>query len=82
MSEVGKRYYEKKYNLPDKVEYCTRCVNSNQRPRITFDEKGVCSACNFCAFSEHADMTDSVSAFPPKKTANSADSSLHVQTYG
>ncbi|MFH1478601.1 MAG: N-acetyl sugar amidotransferase [Candidatus Omnitrophota bacterium] len=27
------------------VLYCTKCVISNQRPRITFDEKGVCSAC-------------------------------------
>jgi len=54
MSEVGKRYYEKKYNLPDKVEYCTRCVNSNQRPRITFDEKGVCSACNFSDFKNNS----------------------------
>lgn len=27
------------------VFYCTRCVISNQRPRITFDERGVCSAC-------------------------------------
>jgi N-acetyl sugar amidotransferase len=27
------------------VRYCTRCVVSNQRPRITFDDDGVCSAC-------------------------------------
>ena len=33
--------------LPDEVKFCTRCVMSNQRPRITFDEDGVCSACNF-----------------------------------
>lgn len=32
-----------------KVVYCTRCVVSNQRPRIAFDERGVCSAC------QHAD---------------------------
>lgn len=36
-----------KYNLPKEVKFCTRCVMSNQRPRITFDEHGVCSACNF-----------------------------------
>ena len=29
----------------DIVTFCTRCVVSNQRPRITFDEEGVCSAC-------------------------------------
>lgn len=28
-----------------KVFYCTKCVVSNQRPRIIFDERGVCSAC-------------------------------------
>lgn len=32
--------------LPDKVEFCKKCVMSNQRPRISFDENGVCSACN------------------------------------
>lgn len=32
---------------PKKVGYCTKCVVSNQRPRITFDENGVCSACGY-----------------------------------
>jgi len=36
-----------KYNLPEKVKFCTKCVISNQRPRITFNDKGVCSACQF-----------------------------------
>ena len=36
-----------KYQLPLTVEFCKSCTMSNQRPRITFDEKGVCSACNF-----------------------------------
>ncbi|UTW51616.1 N-acetyl sugar amidotransferase [bacterium SCSIO 12827] len=36
-----------KYNLPAEVKFCKRCTISNQRPRITFDEAGVCSACNF-----------------------------------
>lgn len=36
-----------KYNLPAEVKFCKRCTISNQRPRITFDENGVCSACNF-----------------------------------
>lgn len=35
------------YGSLTKVEYCTRCVVSNQRPRITFDEEGVCSACRY-----------------------------------
>lgn len=47
---IGSRYYKRGYNLPKKIIYCTRCVNSNQRPRITFDKYGVCSACNFGDF--------------------------------
>lgn len=35
------------YNLPKEVKYCRKCTVSNQRPRIVFDENGVCSACNF-----------------------------------
>ncbi len=53
---------EVKYGLPAKVQYCTRCVISNQRPSsvveflnkagqpkptIAFDEEGVCSACRY-----------------------------------
>ncbi len=29
------------------IKFCTRCVTSNQRPRITFDKDGVCSACRY-----------------------------------
>jgi N-acetyl sugar amidotransferase len=47
---IGSRYYEKGYNLPKEVMYCKKCVISNQRPRITFDESGVCSACNFAEY--------------------------------
>jgi N-acetyl sugar amidotransferase len=39
-----------RYNLPVEVKYCKKCTISNQRPRITFDEHGVCSACNFAEF--------------------------------
>ena len=38
---------KKFYNLPEKVIHCSKCVVSNQRPRITFDENNVCSACRF-----------------------------------
>jgi N-acetyl sugar amidotransferase len=31
------------------VQFCKKCVISNQRPRITFDSAGVCSACNYAA---------------------------------
>jgi N-acetyl sugar amidotransferase len=33
--------------VPPEVVYCKRCVLSNQRPRTTFDEEGICSACRF-----------------------------------
>jgi N-acetyl sugar amidotransferase len=34
-------------NQPKDITFCTKCVVSNQRPRIIFDENGVCSACNY-----------------------------------
>jgi len=42
-----------KYGLPEKVVYCTKCVVSNQRPRISFDEHGVCNACQFAYKKQH-----------------------------
>lgn len=43
---------QKRYNLPSEVKYCTKCTISNQRPRITFDEEGVCSACNYAKIKQ------------------------------
>lgn len=37
---------------PKTVKFCIRCVVSNQRPRITFDKDGVCSACQY-AYRKH-----------------------------
>lgn len=45
--EVKKRDTVKLYNLPKDVKYCKKCVISNQRPRIVFDEEGVCSPCRY-----------------------------------
>lgn len=42
-----KRDIQKMYNLPEEIKFCKKCTISNQRPRISFDEKGICSACNF-----------------------------------
>lgn len=39
-----------KYNLPGRVIFCSKCTMSNQRPRITFDERGVCSACIYADY--------------------------------
>lgn len=38
---------------PKEVVYCTRCVVSNQRPRITFNADGVCSACEYAHRKHH-----------------------------
>lgn len=38
---------KERYKLPSEVKFCKKCVISNQRPRITFDKNGVCSACNY-----------------------------------
>ncbi|MDX1975789.1 MAG: N-acetyl sugar amidotransferase [Rickettsiales bacterium] len=46
---------QKKYNLPTEVKFCKKCTISNQRPRITFDAEGVCSACNFAVFKRTLD---------------------------
>jgi len=55
-----KEQLEAKYGLPAEVEFCTRCVISNQRPNsavefqhtakskkatINLDDEGVCDAC-------------------------------------
>jgi N-acetyl sugar amidotransferase len=45
-----KRDLIKQYNLPAEVKFCKKCTVSNQRPRISFDENGVCSACNFAEY--------------------------------
>ena len=44
------RNVQQLYGLPSKVLFCKKCTVSNQRPRITFDEAGVCSACQFQEF--------------------------------
>ena len=37
---------EKQINfLPKEVKWCKKCLMSNQRPRINFDNEGVCSGC-------------------------------------
>ncbi len=45
-----KRNLIAQYNLPEQVVFCVKCTVSNQRPRITFDDEGVCSACRFAEF--------------------------------
>ena len=48
-----------RYGLPLEVKFCKLCTMSNQRPRITFDEEGVCSACRYAAYKrEKIDWTE------------------------
>ncbi len=46
-NKMEKRDVKALYNLPGEVKFCLRCVISNQRPRIKFDEEGICSACRY-----------------------------------
>ena len=32
------------------VKFCSRCVVSNKRPRITFDKNNICSACLYTEY--------------------------------
>ena len=50
---IKKKNNQKLYNLPEQVRFCKKCTISNQRPRITFDSEGVCSACNFNIFKRN-----------------------------
>ncbi len=52
---VDRKNVVKLYNLPTKVEFCNSCTMSNQRPRIAFDKKGICSACNFAIEKKNFD---------------------------
>jgi len=49
----GKTLDKQLEKRPSEVKYCKKCVVSNQRPRITFDEEGVCSACRFAYIKHH-----------------------------
>jgi len=44
-----------RYKLPKEVKFCKRCVISNQRPRIVFDEDGVCNACHYTDYKKTID---------------------------
>jgi N-acetyl sugar amidotransferase len=47
---IEKRNVQALYDLPADVKFCVKCTISNQRPRITFDADGVCSACSYAVF--------------------------------
>ncbi|GFM38113.1 N-acetyl sugar amidotransferase [Desulfovibrio psychrotolerans] len=45
-------------NIPQDVFFCTKCVTSNQRPRITFNDQGICSACQWHEEKETLDWNE------------------------
>ncbi len=53
--EVKKRDVLSQYKLPAEVRFCKKCTISNQRPRISFDENGVCSACSYAVYKRAMD---------------------------
>ena len=58
--EVESRLRDEAWNmdeqeLPSKVIFCKRCVVSNQRPRIVFDDEGICSACRYAEYKDKMD---------------------------
>lgn len=50
--EIDQTFDRQVLNLPREVLFCTRCVMSNQRPRISFDNQGVCSACRYSEYKK------------------------------
>jgi N-acetyl sugar amidotransferase len=48
-----KRDVKQIYGLPLEIKFCNQCVMSNQRPRISFNSNGVCSACDFSYRKKH-----------------------------
>ena len=36
----------------EKIVYCKRCVVSNQRPRLTFNDEGVCAPCLWAEYKK------------------------------
>ena len=44
--------------LPKNVLWCSKCVISNQRPRIVFDENRICSACKFNDYKNSIDWNE------------------------
>jgi len=50
---VRERYSQRMKDQASEVVFCRKCVISNQRPRIQFDDEGVCSACRYADKKHH-----------------------------
>lgn len=53
MTEASSSIDRQLLTQPEEVVFCRRCVVSNQRPRIVFDEEGICGACRFAERKHH-----------------------------
>ena len=53
MKRKARQLDEQVLELPKEVKFCRKCVVSNQRPRIVFDEDGVCGACRYAEYKEN-----------------------------
>ena len=51
--DIPKKNVLERYNLPSRVVFCKKCVVSNQRPRVTLDQNGICSACNVSSYKKN-----------------------------
>ena len=47
---MKKKFERQIPELPKTVEFCKKCVMSNQRPRISFDREGICTGCRNSEF--------------------------------
>ena len=52
MAQYANKNVIKIYDLPKEIKFCKNCTISNQRPRISFDINGICSACNFAKYKK------------------------------
>ena len=55
---VSPKNVQERYNLPSEIVFCKKCCISNQRPRITFNEEGVCSACQYSEIKQSIDWEE------------------------
>ena len=52
--------------LPKDALWCKRCVISNQRPRIIFDDDGICSGCLNTDYKNEVDAEIALENLKPK----------------
>jgi len=38
------------------MRYCKKCLMPDSRPRVEFDENGICNACNYSEFKKNRDI--------------------------